>query len=425
MKKFKTWYEYCQTPGPYYEDESSLPSDPMDRPPVCAIAYYLPQYHRITENDSWWGEGFTEWSNVTRALPRYLGHYQPRRPGALGFYDLSSANVLRQQANIARRGGVSAFCFHHYWFSGTSLLDRPINNLLSNPDINMRFCVNWANENWTRRWDGGDSVVLMEQLYAFGDARRLAESFIPIISDRRYIRINRRPLIMIYRPDRIPNPLSFIAAFRATLQELDGFNPFMIAPHAFDLRPEAYDLDATAGFPPHGGAGEIQSDLSQLDLLDVETRGSAISYDKLAMRMLENAGGEKPLFPGICPSWDNEARRGINGVSTYGSTPAKYGWWLEQASTRAINEQRFQPEQFLFINAWNEWAEGAYLEPDRHFGYAYLAETRRALERVGLGRSIGDWPLSASFTSRKAYFSNKIKKVVSMGRSFVTQSSSK
>ena len=409
MKRFKSWLEQCQRPGSDYEGADALPNEPVADLPVSAIAYYLPQFHRIPQNDAWWGEGFTEWSNVTRAVPRYVGHYQPRSPGALGFYDLSDPAVLKRQCALARRGGIAGFCFHYYWFSGETLLDTPIRNLLADPAIDIRFCLDWANENWTRRWDGGDSHILMRQRYAPEDARGLAEAVLPMLRDRRYIRLDGRPLMMIYRPDHIPDPKRFTADLRRAFIDLGQGDPFLIAPHAFDNDPVQQDLDGTAGFPPHGGGDQIANDLGWLELLDLEARGGAFSYDRLIERMLQNRSGGAPLFPGVCPSWDNEARRGVQGVSFHGATPAKYGWWLHRAARQAIEEQA-GAEKLVFVNAWNEWAEGAYLEPDRHFGYAYLAETRRALERVARGEEPIAPAESAPVVSKRNAYLNRSRK---------------
>ena len=410
MKRFWSWLEYCQGPSPEYEDERALGDMPLRDAPVSLIAYYLPQFHRLPQNDRWWGEGFTEWTNVARGLPRYVGHYQPRRPAALGYYDLSHTAVLRDQCALARRGGIAGLCFHYYWFSGETLLDTPIRNLLTDPTIDIRFCLNWANENWTRRWDGGEATVLLEQRYGPDDARLLAETMRPMLAVPRYIQVDGRPLVMIYRPAVIPDVNGFIAKFRRAVIDMGHTNPFIVAPRAFRTDPADYAVDGEAGFPPHGGGEELVDERDRMTSLDPGARGSVPSYDGLIENMLAIRTCKIPVFPGICPSWDNEARRGADGVSFHSATPAKYGWWLHQAARQAMEEQKTS-EKFVFVNAWNEWAEGAYLEPDRHFGYAYLAETRRVLDRVASGDEPIAAPAVARFTSRFNPVVNRARKM--------------
>jgi lipopolysaccharide biosynthesis protein len=376
-------YEYFRSKGPYFEDRDSVPAAPPVESPVRYIAYYLPQFHAIPENDLWWGAGFTEWSNVTRALPRYAGHYQPRSPADLGFYDLTNVDTIRAQAQLARRAGVHGFCIHDYWFSGTKLLETPLNLLLQNPDIDLPFCLNWANESWSRRWDGSEHKVLMHQRYLPGDDVAYAASILPALQDPRYISIDGRPLLMIYRPSVIPDARKFIDNIRNFLVREGYQNPYLVMAQTFNnFDPREFGLDAAAGFPPHGMVGHgIYNERGRQKLLDPRFNGTVISYDRMAKRLLANTGDGYTLFPCVCPNWDNEARKGREGTSYYGSTPGKYGNWLRAASDAAMAASSGE-SRIVFINAWNEWAEGAYLEPDRHHGFAYLAETRRVLDAL-------------------------------------------
>ena len=417
MTSFHDYYSFYRKRGPLFEDASALPDAPPGDAAVRYIAYYLPQFHAIPQNDEWWGKGFTEWTNVAGGIPRYVGQYQPRTPADLGFYDLSDVGVLRRQAALARRAGVYGFCIHNYWFSGHRLLETPLDLLLANPNIDLPFCLNWANESWSRRWDGSETDILMEQRYAPGDAVAYAESILPALADPRYITVGGRPLLMIYRPGVIPEPRRTIDAIRDRIVKAGLPDPLIVMPQVFETYdPRPFGMDAAAGFPPHG-TWHLKTDYRALNLFDARFDGQAVDYDAMVSFVSKTAGDGYPLFPGVCPNWDNEARKGRSASGFYGSTPAKYGRWLRAAS-RATMAANAGDARLVFINAWNEWAEGAYLEPDRHFGYAYLAETRRSLERFGdddLPPVEPDYPPAAfraspSRLNRATYFAGRVKR---------------
>lgn len=370
------------SPGPEYEaDDGDLPV--RAAPPIRLIAYYLPQFHPIPENDEWWGRGFTEWTNVTKALPRYVGHYQPRLPGSLGFYDLRLSHCLREQAALAKRYGIGGFCFHHYWFGGRRLLETPLQLLLEHREIDLPFCLNWANEPWSRVWDGSERRLLMEQKHSPDDDLAFAAAIEPALADPRYIRINGRPLLMLYRPGLLPDAAATAARWREHFRARGLDEPYLVMAYAFgDSDPRIYGMDAAAGFPPHPFGWDLPSQTETLTLLDPEFRGRVMSYDALASIFMAQPAMDFPFFPGICPNWDNDARRPGRGTVFAGASPRTYGVWLEHVCRRAMQAQNAE-ERIVFINAWNEWAEGAYLEPDRHFGYAYLRETARTLARLG------------------------------------------
>jgi lipopolysaccharide biosynthesis protein len=357
-------------------------SPALPHPLVRLIAYYLPQFHPIAENDAWWGKGFTDWTNVTKALPRFEGHYQPRLPGEFGFYDLRLPDILRRQAKLARRYGIEGFCFHYYWFGGKRLLETPLNMLLSQPDIDLPFCVNWANENWSRRWDGKDQEVLIAQQHSPEDDIAFAKSLEPLFRDPRYIKIDGRPLMMVYRPDILPDATSTVKRWRAHFVEAGLGNPYIVMAQTTDDDPRHYGMDAAAGFPPHRCGSEGDRINRSLKVLDPQYLGRVKDYSVMAAASLSNRPQEFKLFPGVCPNWDNEARRPNRGRCFHGSSPEKYGGWLAGACSNALHMER--DERIVFINAWNEWAEGAYLEPDRHFGYAYLAKTASVLNHLAL-----------------------------------------
>lgn len=355
----------------------------LDNPPINTklklIAYYLPQFHPIPENDTAWGRGFTEWTNVTKALPRFVGHYQPHLPIDLGFYDLRSVGVMKRQAELARNYGVHGFCFHYYWFDGRPFLDAPIENLLRHPDIDLRFCINWANENWTRAWDGSEGEVILAQKHSPADDIAFARSVERFLRDPRYIRINGRPLILLYRPALLPDAAATLDRWREFFTRRGLGNPYFVMVQCFgDENPGTYGFDAAAEFPPHkiGWAGPNL--VAQTRRFAPAGRSRVLSYDAMMARAMAQPDAPFVLHRGVCPSWDNEARRPGRGVTFVGSTPAKYQQWLAWACHKA-KARTTGDDAIVFINAWNEWAEGAHLEPDRHFGYAYLAATYRAI----------------------------------------------
>ena len=384
MQRFFEQYQANVSKSASFVPAGELPAGPAAAAPVQCLAFYLPQFHRVAENDEWWGAGFTEWTNVTKALPRYDGHLQPRLPADLGFYDLSNADVLRAQAALARRAGISAFCLHDYWFAGRKVLETPLKLILENPDIDISFCLNWANERWSRRWDGSENEVLIEQNYDPDDLVGYVRSILPALRDKRYFRVGARPLIMIYRLDPVPEPRRMFDAWREFLVKEGIGNPYLVMAQSFGTSdPREFGLDAATGFPPHGPDIWSSNERDFQHLFDVDFVGQVHSYSYLANEMLSRFSTDFVTFPGVCPGWDNEARKSRHGVSFYGATPERYGAWLSAAARQVLSGNR-PDERLVFINAWNEWAEGAILEPDRHYGHAFLKETRTVLERLRL-----------------------------------------
>jgi lipopolysaccharide biosynthesis protein len=392
MKNISEQYNHNTSRGVHYVASSALPEAAVQNPPVRYIAYYLPQFHAIPENDEWWGPGFTEWTNISKALPRYVGHYQPRLPDELGFYDLSTVKALKKQVELAKRGGIHGFCIHNYWFSGRTILDTPLKLLLENKDIDIKFCLNWANESWSRRWDGSESHVLLKQNYAPGEDIQYAEYISQFVRDDRYIKVNGRPLVMLYRPGQLPDAKATVARWREYFKNQGLGDPYIVMPQAFgDNDPRIYGMDAAAGFPPHHLSTGLQDVRRRVRYLDAGFKGRVVSYDELVERAITNVGDKFTLLPGVFPSWDNEARRPNRGWSFIGSSPVKYARWLGAASGQAIKAPT-PDERIVFINAWNEWAEGAHLEPDRHYGCAYLLQTRRILDSLASNQSMHSDP---------------------------------
>ena len=345
--------------------------------PVKLIAFYLPQFHPIPENDRWWGKGFTDWVNVSRAAPQFVGHYQPHVPGDLGFYDLRRPAVQRRQVELAKQYGVSGFCFHYYWFNGLRLLERPVEQFLSDPEIDLPFCLCWANENWTRRWDGRERDILIAQEHSEGSDLAFIRDLEPILRHRNYIRISGRPLLIVYRMQILPRPAATTRCWRDYCRAAGLGNPYLVAAQTFGCTdPREFDFDAAVEFPPHNC---IVPDITrQVSLLNPDFAGRIHRYADAARTMANRTKPDYPLFKCVFPGWDNEPRRRGRGVVFAYSNPEEYESWLAGACRHALGDP-LPEKRLVFINAWNEWAEGAYLEPDRKFGYAYLEATRNAL----------------------------------------------
>ncbi|CAH2603383.1 Glycosyltransferase [Rhodovastum atsumiense] len=343
------------------------------------LAYYLPQFHAFAENDAWWGSGFTEWTNISRGVPRFVGHYQPRVPRDLGFYNLLNKDVIERQINMAKKAGLHGFVFYYYWFNGKRIMEQPIEIFLNNKSLDMPFCLMWANENWTRRWDGAESEVLISQDYRPDDDARMTAEFARHFADHRYIRIDGRPLLMIYRPKLIPNTKETIQKWRQIFKNVHGEQPLIIMAQSFDdSDPGPYGLDGAIEFPPHKLTANLPPINIGLDLLDQEFKGKVYNYEDVIKVSINEGPANYPLIKTAVPSWDNDARRQGNGLAITGSTPDKYENWLTKLIDMA-RDQPFHGEPIVCINAWNEWCEGAYLEPDLYFGAAYLNATSRAI----------------------------------------------
>ncbi len=347
-----------------------------------AIAMYLPQFHRVPENDQWWGEGFTEWTNVGRARPMFTGHAQPRQPHPdIGCYDLDDETVLDRQAAMARRYGIHGFCFYHYWFAGRRILEKPVERLLASGRPDVPFCLCWANENWTRTWDGLDREVLLEQRHSPASDEQFLVELLPALRDRRYITVEGRPLLIIYRTGLLADAAATAERWRriADREGLPGL--YLAAMHSFDQAdPRQIGFDAAIQFPPlqipaanHAPGG--------VPGLSKEFCGSVLDYQEAVRHSLARPLPDYPLFRGVMPGWDNTPRRMERSTIWHHATPELYGRWLEATLEQMRREQPPQ-RQLVFINAWNEWGEGAALEPDLQHGYRLLEETAAALGRA-------------------------------------------
>jgi lipopolysaccharide biosynthesis protein len=348
------------------------------RPPVRAMAFYLPQFHPITENDQWWGKGFTEWTNVTRARPQIEGQWQPHLPGELGFYDLRTPGVMNRQAELAAAHGIEGFCFYFYWFGGKRLLETPLQNFVADKSIDLSFSLCWANENWTRRWDGYDTDVLIGQSHSPEDDMAFIEHVCEYMKDSRYVRIDGRPLLTVYRPSLLPDPAATANRWRKRCLELGIGEIYLAFTLSFDnFEPSSIGFDGAVEFPPNNTFPPDVTD--QVLTINPQFEGRIYDWRAMVERSHRYSLPSHDLFRGVCPSWDNEARKSGRGTVLLHSSPRRYQEWLENAARDTVKRFKSHDHRLVFINAWNEWAEGAHLEPDARFGYAYLQATRRAL----------------------------------------------
>jgi hypothetical protein len=350
--------------------------------PAFVSAFYLPQFHPIAENDAWWGKGFTEWVSVTRAKPNFAGHVQPFLPGELGFYDLRVAEVMGEQWRLASGAGIDAFCVYHYWFDGRRVLEKPLEALLARPDLPFRYYLCWANEAWRRNWDGLSGEILLDQPYGTGFEAALVASTLPHFADPRYARPDgTRPRFIVYRPTDMPDPARSIARLRAAWAEA-GHPEVELGAVLFHVEgaskvdPALFDF--WVEMPPHGlvsgadflagGPTPAPADLA----LPHDFEGLIYDYDRViaaSLRRRFEPGLENRVITGVMPSWDNTARRRRAAHIAHGANPLRFAKWLRGVSeTRLATSYRNE----LFVNAWNEWAEKAVLEPSSQHGRAYL-----------------------------------------------------
>lgn len=347
------------------------------------IAFLLPQFHQIPENDQWWGEGFTEWTNTRKANSIYPGHLQPREPYEDYYYDLTDPATRRWQAELAQYYGIYGFCYYHYWFKGKQLLETPFKQVLSSGEPRIPFCLSWANEPWTRKWDGGEHDVLMPQEYGEQDDWELHfYALLDAFRDERYIRIENKPIFIIYRPDKISCCEHMMKHWNnlAVKNGLEGIY-FVRTLGGFPLAKQDY-FDANLEFEPHYTFAH--SGLNRLwSYMNIgNEKHYVFDYDFVWQYILNRSHhrDRRKIFPGAYVNWDNTPRLGLRGLSCLGANPQKFGWYLTRQIERAVS---LYNSEFLFINAWNEWAEGTYLEPDKHYQYQYLEAVRTALKTTG------------------------------------------
>lgn len=346
-------------------------------PRARLVPFYLPQFHAIPENDRWWGKGFTEWANVTAAIPVYLGHNQPRLAGELGYYDLEMNHVREAQLQLASEHGIEGFMYYYYWFAGERLLSMPIEKLRES-DISKPFCLMWANENWTRRWDGRTQDVLIAQAYDEVPAEAFIDDVLEFLADPRYIRVAGKPVLAVYRLGQLPDPAATIAHWRARAREAGVGELHILSVDVaqdFDGIDErsGLDIDGTLGFPPHNIP--VHPVWRGAPALNHRFDGNLISYARFVKEALSYQRAKNSRhYPGVMVAFDNTARRQWTSDIWWGANPYTFHRWL-LATVRDMQDRT--PEQRLvFINAWNEWAEAAVLEPTARTGRAYLHAVR-------------------------------------------------
>ncbi|EJO95119.1 hypothetical protein A471_03555 [Ectopseudomonas mendocina DLHK] len=360
-----------------------LASETPAATPVKLIAFYLPQFHPIPENDAWWGEGFTEWANVRPALPQYEGHYQPHVPGDLGYYDLLDGQTQQRQVELAKLYGLGGFCFYFYWFGGKRLLEAPIERYLADESLDLPFCLCWANENWSRRWDGLDNEILIGQNHSAEDDLAFIAYIARYMRDPRYIRVNGRPMLLVYRPSELPDAKATASRWRTWCRENGIGEIYLAYTQSFDnVAPSRFGFDAAIEFPPNATQPPPVTD--RVRSLQEDFRGQVFDWSIYLKRSGQYSKPAYKLFRGVCPSWDNTARRRNRGTSFVNSSPRGYQQWLLNAMRDTLARESNPDECLVFINAWNEWAEGAHLEPDQRHGYGFLEATRMASLRASL-----------------------------------------
>lgn len=342
---------------------------------IKPIAFYLPQYYPTPINNIHWGDGFTEWTNVARALPQYYGHYQPHIPERFGYYDLRNVKIMEEQSCLAKEYGIYGFCFYYYFFQGENQLELPLINYTNNTNIQFPFCLCWANENWTKRWDGKQHEVLLKQTYSPDDIKSFIIKISKYFLHSNYIKVDGKPMLIIYNALEIPNLDYCISVWRAYCQKVGIGDIFLVCAKTFGLK----DLniiekfDACVEFPPH--AIQLQSQVDYSLLINKHFEGKIYCIKNYISTISDNE--DYLTFRCAFPSWDNTARTTSRAKIFSDATPETFKLWLQ----KIINYTQKYPKdrRFMFINAWNEWGEGAHLEPDRKYGYAYLEVLRQCL----------------------------------------------
>ena len=357
---------------------------------VKIIAIHLPQFYPFKENNNWWGKGFTEWTNVVDTQPKFKSHYQPHLPADLGFYDLRLEEARLAQETLAKEYEIYGFCYYHYWFNGKQLLNEPVERKLKNFKEDLPFMLCWANETWSRTWTGKEKEILIAQSYSLEDHKNHIQHLIKnIFKDERYIKIDNKPFVAIYRPSQIPVLKEMVNLWEEECKKA-GFNGIHLAymmSEGFKVNPSEINFNASIEFkpdfisnPPHKKASLIYRILSKLKIYrSVLTKNHVIDYNDFVKHQLNLEEITWKNYKGVTPMWDNSARRkNTHAFILHNSTPEGYQNWLENVMKKSLNKDL--NDNFIFINAWNEWAEGNHLEPCKKWGLRYLEATKNAIQ---------------------------------------------
>lgn len=345
------------------------------------IAFYLPQFHEIPENDEWWGKGFTEWTNTKKAKPLFKGHSQPKTPLNDNYYSLAECDTLEWQAEQAKQYGVHGFCYYHYWFKGKKLLEKPLEMLLEHKEIDMPFCISWANETWSRTWSGKESEILIQQTYGGQeDWEQHLQYLLPFFKDRRYITKDGHPILILYKAGKIEKCEAMIQYWNRRMKELNMPQLYYIETLSGAQKDkECSETDAALEFEP---MYTIRNKMlwyrykrEIIGRLHLWRMGIYIKlqYDKICQNIVNR---QTDNYVGLFPGWDNTARKNKRAMIIVGNNSEKFEKYLRKQYQKSAQKGK----QFIFINAWNEWAEGAYLEPDMKNGYEYLEAVKRVVE---------------------------------------------
>lgn len=378
-------------PQPYLSAYGIAPVEYIPRLPINSeppqklvkpICFYLPQFHAIPENDKWWGKGFTEWTNVKPAKPQFDGHYQPHIPhDDIGYYNLLDRSVQAKQIELAKQYGIEGFCYYLYWFSGQRLLEQPLDNMLNDPSLDFPFCVCWANENWSRRWDGKDQDLLMVQNYSDEDDLAFIENVSKYLKDPRYIRVNGKPVLLVYRPNLFPDMKATTKRWREWCRNNGIGEIYLVYPQSFEaVNPYEYDFDAACEFPPNNS--QPPKIINQVENLNDDFGGMVYDWRVFLERSDAYDKKDYKFFRSATPSWDNTARKKNKGMIFHNSCPQLFTKNLVNVFSETIRQHDNSDERLTFINAWNEWAEGAHLEPDNRYGYAWLQAVKDSHEYI-------------------------------------------
>lgn len=397
----KNWAEHLnliQSKKQYYFEDAIDGTYSRHKDDPRLIAFYLPQFHPLPENDKTWGKGFTEWTNVTSDTPRFVGHNQPILPRDLGFYDLRLEQSIADQINLAKKHGIYGFCFYYYWFSGKRLLDQPLKNFLSHPEWDFNFAICWANENWTKRWDGRDNDVIIAQQYNEDDPLKFIKDIEHILIDPRYIREDNKPVLIVFRASELEQPENYARIWRDYFRTKYQTELHLVSIISFeDKDPRGYGFDAALDFAP-------QSTFFKNDcfpdnqypyinvsnkLLDKNFSGAVADYRTVALNKKSYEYFKFPTYKCVTPSWDNDARKKGKGFIMFNESPDIYGQWLDNILSI---ETSGNDSPIIFINAWNEWAEGAILEPSMHYGSAILNRTTQVLSTYTEDKGKNNFP---------------------------------